>query len=223
MAKKLKIGLFGFGCVGQGLYYVLNNSTGFKADIVKIAVKDKTSFEANPVVAIPKSDRVFRETSSANEYAAVEKSPPVGREKAIKIAKTFFEQKGYNQIQVSAIIGGLLQESELNQNAENPKSKAYGIAQWLGTRKSKILAKKDYSKLEVQLDFVIEEFNSDEALAGSKLKSATTLEDAITAMANYERYAGVTANSNYQAVLVAAETGKRIGYTKYIYNNYDKY
>jgi len=42
MANKLKIGLFGFGCVGQGLYYVLNNSTGFKADIVKIAVKDKT-------------------------------------------------------------------------------------------------------------------------------------------------------------------------------------
>ena len=41
MAKKLKIGLFGFGCVGQGLYYVLNNSTGFKADIVKIAVKNK--------------------------------------------------------------------------------------------------------------------------------------------------------------------------------------
>ncbi len=42
MAKKLKIGLFGFGCVGQGLHYVLNNSTGFKADIVKIAVKDRT-------------------------------------------------------------------------------------------------------------------------------------------------------------------------------------
>jgi homoserine dehydrogenase len=41
MAQKLKIGLFGFGCVGQGLYYVLNNSTGFKADIVKIAVKNK--------------------------------------------------------------------------------------------------------------------------------------------------------------------------------------
>lgn len=41
MSKKLKIGLFGFGCVGQGLYYVLNNSTGFKADIAKIAVKNK--------------------------------------------------------------------------------------------------------------------------------------------------------------------------------------
>lgn len=41
MAQKLKIGLFGFGCVGQGLHYVLNNSTGFKADIIKIAVKNK--------------------------------------------------------------------------------------------------------------------------------------------------------------------------------------
>ncbi len=42
MAKNLKIGLFGFGCVGQGLYHVLKNSKGFKADIVKIAVKNKT-------------------------------------------------------------------------------------------------------------------------------------------------------------------------------------
>lgn len=42
MSKKLNIGLFGFGCVGQGLYHVLNNSTGFKANIAKIAVKNKT-------------------------------------------------------------------------------------------------------------------------------------------------------------------------------------
>jgi homoserine dehydrogenase len=41
MSKTLKIGLFGFGCVGQGLYHVLNNSTGFKADIVKIGLKDR--------------------------------------------------------------------------------------------------------------------------------------------------------------------------------------
>lgn len=41
MATNLKIGLFGFGCVGQGLYHVLTNSKGFKADIVKIAVKNK--------------------------------------------------------------------------------------------------------------------------------------------------------------------------------------
>ena len=38
--EKLKIGMFGYGCVGQGLHDVLNSSKGFKADIVKICVKD---------------------------------------------------------------------------------------------------------------------------------------------------------------------------------------
>jgi homoserine dehydrogenase len=40
--EKLRIGLFGYGCVGQGLHDVLNSSKGFKADIVKICVKDHT-------------------------------------------------------------------------------------------------------------------------------------------------------------------------------------
>lgn len=38
---KLNIGLFGFGCVGQGLYDVLNHSQSLKAEIGKICVKDK--------------------------------------------------------------------------------------------------------------------------------------------------------------------------------------
>src|SRR5882724_3457235 len=39
--KKLKLGIFGFGCVGQGLYHVLNKTHGIKAEIKKICVKDK--------------------------------------------------------------------------------------------------------------------------------------------------------------------------------------
>lgn len=39
--KNITIGLFGFGCVGQGLYDVLNHSQGLKATIEKICVKDK--------------------------------------------------------------------------------------------------------------------------------------------------------------------------------------
>ncbi|AWI26118.1 homoserine dehydrogenase [Flavobacterium pallidum] len=38
--KKLKIGLFGFGCVGFGLYEVLQKTPGLKADIRKICVKN---------------------------------------------------------------------------------------------------------------------------------------------------------------------------------------
>jgi homoserine dehydrogenase len=42
MSKKhLKLGLFGFGCVGQGLYHVLHETHGVKAEIKKICVKSK--------------------------------------------------------------------------------------------------------------------------------------------------------------------------------------
>ncbi|MBS3915722.1 MAG: homoserine dehydrogenase [Bacteroidetes bacterium] len=37
--KEFRIGLFGFGCVGYGLYQVLQKTPGLKADIVKICVK----------------------------------------------------------------------------------------------------------------------------------------------------------------------------------------
>jgi homoserine dehydrogenase len=41
MKKKLKLGLFGFGCVGQGLYHVLHETHGVKAEIKKICVRHK--------------------------------------------------------------------------------------------------------------------------------------------------------------------------------------
>lgn len=41
MKKNLKLGLFGFGCVGQGLYHVLHETHGIKAEIKKICVKNK--------------------------------------------------------------------------------------------------------------------------------------------------------------------------------------
>src|ERR1043165_7432330 len=39
--KHLKLGVFGFGCVGQGLYHVLNETHGIKAEIKKICVKNR--------------------------------------------------------------------------------------------------------------------------------------------------------------------------------------
>ncbi len=77
MSKKLKIGLFGFGCVGQGLHYVLNNSTGFKADIVKIAVKnrekkrtvaaDLITFDKWEILSNPEIDVVVELIDDADE------------------------------------------------------------------------------------------------------------------------------------------------------------
>ena len=41
MRKNLRLGLFGFGCVGQGLYHVLEETQGIKAEIKKICVKHR--------------------------------------------------------------------------------------------------------------------------------------------------------------------------------------
>ena len=41
--------MFGYGCVGQGLHDVLNSSSGFKADIVRICVKDRTKKRRIPM------------------------------------------------------------------------------------------------------------------------------------------------------------------------------
>jgi len=47
--KELRIGLFGYGCVGRGLHDVLENSRGIKAEIVRICVKDKSKERRLPM------------------------------------------------------------------------------------------------------------------------------------------------------------------------------
>ena len=58
MKKKLKIGLFGFGVVGQGLYHVLNETHGVKAEIKRICVKnkDKQRNLSNDIFTFDKTD-----------------------------------------------------------------------------------------------------------------------------------------------------------------------
>ena len=66
--RHLRLGLFGFGCVGQGLYHVLDETPGIKAEIKKICVKHKNkprplsedlfTFDASEVLNDPEIDVV---------------------------------------------------------------------------------------------------------------------------------------------------------------------
>jgi len=47
--KELRIGLFGYGCVGRGLHDVLENSRGIQAEIVRICVKDRSKERRLPM------------------------------------------------------------------------------------------------------------------------------------------------------------------------------
>ena len=62
MKKKLKLGLFGFGCVGQGLYHVLHETHGVKAEIKKICVKSR-----NKKRPIPESFFTFNREEVLND------------------------------------------------------------------------------------------------------------------------------------------------------------
>ncbi|MBN8695100.1 MAG: homoserine dehydrogenase [Bacteroidetes bacterium] len=75
--KDISIGLFGFGCVGQGLYDVLNHSEGLKANIDRICVKDKNkkrkidasyfTYDKNDILKTGKHNVIVELIDNANE------------------------------------------------------------------------------------------------------------------------------------------------------------
>ena len=98
---------------------------------------------------------------------------------------------------VSAIIGNLMTESgpNLNPDARNPTSSAYGIAQWTysGDRRGMLErfpestprgASQPFAK---QLQFVWHEFQTTESRSYRQLISSSTLSDCVAAMVAYER------------------------------------
>jgi homoserine dehydrogenase len=62
MKKNLKLGVFGFGCVGQGLYHVLHETHGVKGEIKKICVKNK-----NKIRPIPEHFFTFEKNEILND------------------------------------------------------------------------------------------------------------------------------------------------------------
>jgi homoserine dehydrogenase len=77
MTNNLKIGLFGFGCVGQGLYDILERSEGFRAEIRRICVKDRHkprkidssyfTFDKNEILEDPEINLVVELINNADE------------------------------------------------------------------------------------------------------------------------------------------------------------
>jgi len=75
--EELRIGLFGYGCVGQGLHDVLENSKGIKAKIARICIKDKAkkrripmsnfTFDKDEILNDPSIDLVVELINNADE------------------------------------------------------------------------------------------------------------------------------------------------------------
>lgn len=84
MSKKLNIGLFGFGCVGEGLYEVLNKSSLLNAEIQSIVVKTKNKkrsldenqfyYDSSVILEDPEINTVVELIDDANAAYEIVKS-----------------------------------------------------------------------------------------------------------------------------------------------------
>lgn len=111
----------------------------------------------------------------------------------------FFEGQGLTHDQAVGVTARLYAESGgLDPNAVNHTSGAYGIAQWLGSRKPPALA--THGDFMAQLRLVWYEFTHGEASAFRAVQAAHTPHDAAVAMEKFER-AGNPAFTRYAAAL----------------------
>lgn len=98
MSKDISIGLFGFGCVGQGLYDVLNHSQGLNAELKKICVKDRNkerkldmkyfTFERDEVLANGNNLIVELIDDSEAAYEIISKALTTGKDVVTANKKT---------------------------------------------------------------------------------------------------------------------------------------
>ncbi len=94
-----------------------------------------------------------------------------------------FIDRGLSNLAAASMTGNLYAESAFDTSAVNPSSKAFGLAQYLGSRKKALIqfAKekgKQLSDLNLQLDFIVKELGSTHANVTKKLNQAASPEEA---------------------------------------------
>ena len=131
------------------------------------------------------ADILSRMAATHAESSSVKQDLSGNKKKAME----FFMSKGLSSHHSAGIVGNLMGESKLNPEAVNPTSKAFGIAQWLGDRKKKLISKYGSKPtFDQQLEFVWEELNSNEKSAYDKLLQTKNVDEAINSfMKHFER------------------------------------
>ena len=113
-------------------------------------------------------------------------------ERAYNYVREKLEAEGDSNahLHASAWVGGLMVESgpSVSPTAVNPSSKAFGICQWLGSRKRQLFQKYGRTgRMDQQLDFMWWEMNHSESRSKQMLLASTNMADAVAAMSMFER------------------------------------
>lgn len=120
-------------------------------------------------------------------------------EKAYNYIRYMLEEKmpdneGNVHYQTIGIMAHLSAESDWKLDIVNGIG-AIGLDQWLGGRKTRLMAKPNWqNSLTVQLDFIFEEFRTSERLAWANFRKAQSLFDAVYTYSFFVRFEGVYAS-----------------------------
>lgn len=102
-----------------------------------------------------------------------------------QLAWEFFINKGFTKEQTAGILGNLKQEHGFNTSDE---AGGLGIAQWLGSRRERLIQRGNHLDFNVQLNFIMEELDTTEQYAHQALRATTSVEQSTIAFQNfYER------------------------------------
>lgn len=117
---------------------------------------------------------------------------------------------------VAAIMGNIFQESGYNPEAVNPDSGAYGICQWLGSRKDALERfaagqGKPMSDINVQLDYLWSELTGDESEALRLTNAAGDLETATRVFCEKFERCGADEARNENRINAAREAFQKQG------------
>ncbi|WP_026868783.1 phage tail tip lysozyme [Inquilinus limosus] len=117
-------------------------------------------------------------------------------------AYAYFKAKGYPDVAAAAIVGNLVQESNLNPDAVHDNGTGLGIAGWRDPepgkgRKTALIQfaterGKTPNDLTTQFAFLAHELETSEAGIGQRLRNAKTLEEANDIFIGFERPRGWT-------------------------------
>lgn len=196
------------------------------------AMDDAGETGASPAGSIqsggtPGSDSVFNPIQSTGVISA---TPSLGnhKEDACAIAQDLVG-KGWSQQGASAIVGNMINESSLRPAisvVDTNSLTSGGLIQWNGPR---FQALKQYSAAqglnwqtrEAQLGFLNYEARNAEKSAGMRLISASDMEQAVKASAEYERFQGYASNRQgiYTGGAWENENGNRASNALGVYND----
>jgi hypothetical protein len=121
--------------------------------------------------------------------------PLVGGDNIEKALRFFIDQKAYPKWKAAGIVAAIMGEStNLTPSDVNPRTKAYGIGQWLGNRRTNLkkVAGANDNTLEGQLAFLYAELQPGsgytDTIADNFIAKATNADEMLAAMATFERW-----------------------------------